>query len=195
MYGEATATQQVQPGRWRLSRDSMERIGQPGVLVTVAPCSIALARDGEAVPRGRQRTFDRDAGAPQAPGLDVQRHNTASQAGIAGCRSDLRDGEGSTAEPRELVRADLADARQTGRVRRGNCGRVCAQCVSENAALTPRDGVEATPIAPRDGIETPSATPPDGAMKAIFGAFSTPPDGDPLEMPSLPVIQAKEMQQ
>lgn len=194
MYGEQAATQQDQPRRWWLSRDSVERARQSGVFGSFAPCQVALARNGEAVPRGRQRALDRDSGVFEAARLDFVRHDSASQAGVAGSGIDLRDGKGTATESSELVRTDVADIGSTGWVRRGSGSGLRSKCLSENDALTPGDGVGSTPIAPGDGVETVSPTPPDGAIEAVFAALPTPADGDPLEKPSTRAISQKEVQ-
>lgn len=194
MYGRET-TRQIQPGRWWVCADPMDGAGQSGVSETVTPGEIPAAGDRETVPRGRQRPHGRHFGISQSTWLVVIRHHPASQAGVAGCRPYLRNGEGAQAESRELVRADLACAGQTRWVRRRSLERVRSKCVSKNAALTPGDGVERAPIAPGDGVERGSPTPGDGAIEAIFAPLSTPPDGDPLEKPSTQAIYRKEAQQ
>lgn len=54
----------------------------------------------------------------------------------------------------------------------------------KNSSLTPGDGVERGITAPSGGVEVSTPTPGDGAIEAVFARFSTPPDGDPLEVPS-----------
>ena len=194
MYGEQAATQQNQPRCWWLSRDSVERARQSGVSGSFAPCQVAPARNGEAVPRGRQRALDRDAGVSRASGLDFVRHDSAGQAGVAASWIDLRDGKGATTESSELVRIDVADVGSVGWVRRGGGSGLRSKRVPKNTVLTPGDGVESTPIAPGDGVETVSPTPPDGAIEAVFATLPTPPDGDPLEKPSTRAISRTEVQ-
>lgn len=174
----------VEPRCRRLCADSMGRPGQLRLSRSITSSESPACRDSEAVSRQRQRSDDRDARVSQAARLVVLRHDTAGQAGVIGRRTHPRDVQGAPAESGVLVRGDVVESGQTGRLRRGSCGRLCSECVSENAALTPGDGVEADPIAPGDGVEAVSPTPPDGAMKAIFWDLSTPPDGDPLDMPS-----------
>lgn len=55
---------------------------------------------------------------------------------------------------------------------------------SKNDALTPSGGVVVPITAPSNGVDRRSPIPPDGAIRPVFVAFSTPPDGDPLEEPS-----------
>lgn len=54
----------------------------------------------------------------------------------------------------------------------------------KNARLKPPDGAERPKIAPPDGVELHPIAPPDGAIKWVFGASPTPPDGDHLDKPS-----------
>lgn len=195
MYGQVEATQHIEPRCRGLCADPMDGAGQSRVSATVASGEIPTTGDREAVPRGRQRTNDRHSGAPEAEGLEIVRHDPAGEAGTAGCRPDLRDCEGAKTTQGELVRIDLVESRQARRIRSRSGDGICPQRVSENAALTPGDGVESTPIAPGDGVEGGSTTPGDGAIEAVFATLSTPPDGDPLEKPSVPVIQAGEVRQ
>ncbi|WP_199227417.1 hypothetical protein [Limnohabitans sp. T6-5] len=55
---------------------------------------------------------------------------------------------------------------------------------NKNARLKPSDGAERPKIAPPDGVELHPIAPPDGAIKGVFGASPTPPDGDHLDKPS-----------
>lgn len=56
--------------------------------------------------------------------------------------------------------------------------------VTHGYVLTPPDGAKPRFIAPPDGVESAATAPPDGAIKGVFCHFSTPPDGDLLEIPS-----------
>lgn len=195
MYGQVEATRYIEPRcRW-LCADSMDGAGQPSVFTTVASSEIPAAGDRAAVSRGRQRTNDRHSGAPEAEGLEIVRHDPAGEAGTAGRRPDLRDCERAKATQGELVRIDLVESRQARRIRSRSGSGICPQRVSENVVLTPSDGVESTPIAPGDGVEGGSTTPGDGSIEAVLDALSTPSDGDPLEKPSVPAVQAGEGRQ
>jgi hypothetical protein len=200
MYGQIKATQHLESRRRRICTDSLDGVGQSRVHCAVAPGQGAVTGNSPSVPRGRQRANDRHAGASEAAGMVLLRHDPASQAGVVERRPDLRDGQGASSAQGVLVRRDMAEPGQAGWIRFGIRRRIHAQCVPkncpfENAVLTPPDGVEILSIAPGDGVETLPPTPPDGAIQPILEALSTPPDGDPLDMPSLPVIQAKEVQQ
>jgi hypothetical protein len=63
---------------------------------------------------------------------------------------------------------------------------------SEITPLTPSSGVERPRIAPSHGVERSSPTPPHGAIRASLGHLSTPPHGDPLEMPSASEIKTPD---
>jgi len=184
MYGQIEATQRLQSRCRRLRADSLDGAGQPCIHCAVTPGESIAPGDCPSVPWGRQRANDRHACAPEAAGLDFLRHDSAGEAGIAECLPDSRDGKGAQTAQGELVRVDVAEPGQVGWVRPGSGSGVCAQRVSENAALTPGDGVEERQIAPPDGVETLPPTPGDGAIEAIFRSLSTPPDGDPLDTPS-----------
>lgn len=54
------------------------------------------------------------------------------------------------------------------------------------ACLTPSHGVESRSIAPPHGVEGTVTTLSHGAIEGYFCYFSTPPDGDHLEKPSVP---------
>lgn len=56
---------------------------------------------------------------------------------------------------------------------------------SKNKVLNPSGGVVVPITAPSNGVERRSPAPGDGAIRPVFAAFSTPPDGDPLEVPSI----------
>lgn len=184
MYGQIEATQQLESRCRRLRAESMDGAGQPCLPSPVASSEGFVVGDCPAISRRRQRANDSHIGAPEAKRLDLLRHDPAGQAGIAECRPDSRDCEGPQAAQGELVCADVAQLGQARRVRRGSCVRLCPQRLSENAALTPSGGVDGLSIAPGDGVEALSPTPGDGAIRPIFYLLSTPPDGDPLDMPS-----------
>ena len=61
-----------------------------------------------------------------------------------------------------------------------------ANPVTDGYGLTPPHGAEGASTAPPDGVESPPTAPPDGAVEGVFCHFSTPPDGDHLEVPSAP---------
>ncbi|PRY03810.1 hypothetical protein B0G73_114131 [Paraburkholderia sp. BL25I1N1] len=184
MYGQIEATQFLQSRSRRLRADTLDGARQPCVLGLVAPSEGLVAGDRPSISRGRQRANDRHVGAPEATGLDVLRHDPTGEAGVVESRADPRNGKGPQTAQGELVRTDMVEFGQARRVRPGSDRGLCAECLSENAALTPSGGVGSLSIAPGDGVETGSTTPPDGAIRSIFWILSTPPDGDPLDMPS-----------
>ena len=55
----------------------------------------------------------------------------------------------------------------------------------KNAGLTPAHGIEHALIVPAHGIEALSVVPAHGTIKPILDAFSIPPHGHHLEMPSV----------
>lgn len=55
----------------------------------------------------------------------------------------------------------------------------------KNATLTPSPGVQKPLVAPSPGVGRGATAPSPGAIRAGFGGFSTPGDGDHLEMPSV----------
>lgn len=60
--------------------------------------------------------------------------------------------------------------------------------------LRPPDGTGSVLIVPPDGTGISSTVPPDGTIRAVLGVLPVPPDGHPLETPSLVVLKASTTQ-
>lgn len=124
-----------------------------------------------------------------------QRPNKASWYAVTWRKLDRIDGydpgaaaafkQGAYQGVRKPIASSNAGVTRDQRAR--NVHAACGKPAPQNAGLTPPDGVESASIAPSHGIEHCLSTPPGGAIQPAFGGSPTPPDGDPLEKPSIGV--------
>lgn len=104
----------------RLRSVALGGAGLSGFPEALAPGQGPAARIGAAVPRGRQRPATALSRAPSIPRVEVGRRHPARQGGTARSRVHLPDGAGVPPEQGQLVRGDLAQARQAARLRPRN---------------------------------------------------------------------------
>ena len=119
------------PRRRRLCGTALGGVGLCGLPGPLAPRQGAAARTGEAVPRGRQRAVAAFSGAPCIAGLEIGRRDSAREGRAADRGVYFPDGSGLPAEQSELVRGDLAQARQGSGLRPGNRAGLPARGVSQ----------------------------------------------------------------
>ena len=121
----------LRPRCGRVRGAALGSAGLPGLHGAVAPRQGSASRAGQAMPRGRQRAVAAFSGAPCIAGLEIGRRDSACEGRAAGRGVCFPDGSGLPAEQSELVRGDLAQARQGAGLRPGNRASLPARGLSQ----------------------------------------------------------------